>query len=73
MVGRKVRGTAGPPPQVRTGTRVRTQKQYPDYIDASFSESEPTVLIPIPKLNANPTKSRGRRRKQGLTKMVAVF
>ncbi len=38
----------------RVGTRNRTLKQFPDYVDCSFSESEPVRLIPIPpRRNAN--------------------
>lgn len=61
MVGRQKRGTVVPENfQTRTGTRIRIQKQFPDFIDASFSESEPCVLAPIPRLSTgNINKNRG--------------
>ena len=37
----------------RVGMRNRIPKQFPDYVDCSFSESEPVRLVPIPLMPQN--------------------
>lgn len=55
----------------RVGMRNRIPKQFSDYVDCSFSESEPVRLVPIP-LRKDATKSshvtRGGRGGRGTNK-----
>lgn len=44
----------------RVSNRARTPKEYPDYIDCSFSESEPSRLVPIPDIQSSSSRARGR-------------
>ena len=48
--------------EARSGTRIRTQKEFPDFVNFTCSESEQVDLIPIPKFpSANSTQVRGGR------------